>query len=75
MVFDPKWLDALKLPLKATIAVALASLALLVLNLRRLLDLGPLGAFARPVLTIVSVVFSILALVGVIDELLATCSR
>lgn len=34
MVLDPKWLDALKLPLKVTIAVAIASAGLLALNLK-----------------------------------------
>ena len=48
MIPDAKWLDALKLPLKVTIAVAVASAALLALDLKGLLDLGPIGAFARP---------------------------
>jgi hypothetical protein len=71
MIPDAKWLDALKLPLKVTIAVALASIALLTLDLTGLFDLGPLGTFTRPVLIILSVVFAILAIVGIIDHILA----
>ncbi|SED42283.1 hypothetical protein SAMN05444161_3172 [Rhizobiales bacterium GAS191] len=71
MTLDPKWLDALKLPLKVTIAVALASIALLTLDLKGILDLGPFATYAKPILIVLSVVFSILTLVGVVDELLA----
>lgn len=70
MIPDAKWLDALKLPLKVTIAVALASAAILALSLMGLLDLTPFGPFAGPVLTILFVIFSILAVVGVIDFLM-----
>ena len=71
MILDPKWLDALKLPLKVTIAVALAASVLSALDWKGVLDLGPLGAFTRPILTIIAVVFWILTIVGVIDYLLA----
>jgi hypothetical protein len=71
MIPDPKWLDALRLPLRVTIAVALASAVLLALELGALLDLGPLGAVTRPALIIVVVVFCVLAIVGGIDYLLA----
>lgn len=70
MIPDAKWLDALRLPLKVTITVALASAALLALTLKGLLDLGPLGPYARPVLTVLLVIFSIQAVVGVIDYLM-----
>jgi hypothetical protein len=70
MILDPKWLDALKLPLKATIGIALSSGLLLYLDLRHLLDLGPLGAFTRPILIILSVVFTVLSVVGILDQLL-----
>jgi hypothetical protein len=57
MIPDLKWLvDALKLPFKVIAAVALSAVALLVLELTGLLDLGPLAVFARTVLIVVSVV-------------------
>lgn len=68
---DPKWLDVFKLPLRTTIAVALANDALLALVLTRILDLGPLGAVALPVLIIVAVVFTAMAIVGSVYALLA----
>jgi hypothetical protein len=71
MLPDPKWLDALKLPLKVTIAVALAASVLFALDWKGVLDLGPIGAFTRPVLIITAVVFWILTIVGVIDYSLA----
>jgi hypothetical protein len=71
MIPDPKWLDALKLPLKVTVAVALAASMLFALDWKSVLDLGPLGAFARPVLIIIAVVFWILTIVGLIDYFLA----
>jgi hypothetical protein len=71
MIPDPKWLDALRLPLKATVGVALASVVLLSLDLTGLLDLGPLGPYTRPILIILSVVFSILVVTELIDGLSA----
>jgi hypothetical protein len=71
MIPDAKWLDALKLPLKVTIGVAIASFVLLILDLKGLLDFGQYGAIARLALILLSVVFSILAVVGIVDELLA----
>lgn len=71
MIPDPKWLDALKLPLKVTVAVALAASVLFGLDIWGVLDLGPLGIYSRPVLIIIAVVFWILAIVGVADYLLA----
>lgn len=67
---DPKWLDALKLPANATIAVALAVSVLFTLADAGVLDLGPLGAYAEPVLLIIAVVFWILTLVKLGDYLL-----
>lgn len=76
MILDLKWLvEALKLPLKVAAAVALSAAALLVLDLRGLLDLGPFAPFARPVLTIVAVVFSILVVVEGTAYLMAPLSE
>jgi hypothetical protein len=44
---------------------------LFALDWKGVLDLGPLGAFTRPILIIIAVVFWILTIVGVIDYLLA----
>jgi hypothetical protein len=67
MLPDPKWLDALKLPLKVTVAVALAASILFALDWKGVLDLGPLGVFSRPVMIVIAVVFWILTIVGLID--------
>jgi hypothetical protein len=67
MVFDAKWLDALKLPLKAALVGVLATGALLLLSWKGVLDLSVFGGFARPTLLVLLVVFSALALVGVGD--------
>jgi hypothetical protein len=66
---DAKWLDALKLPLKASIAGALATAALLWLDFSGLLKLGALGAITRPILIILVVVFTALSVVGIVDWL------
>lgn len=71
MIPDPKWLEVLKLPLKVTVAVALAASVLLVLDVRGILDFGPLGPYTRTVLIIIAVVFWILTIVGVTNDLLA----
>jgi hypothetical protein len=71
MIPDPKWLDALKLPLKVTVAVALAVSVLFGLDVWGILDLGPLGAYTRPVLIIIAVLFWISTIVGVAEYLLA----
>jgi hypothetical protein len=54
----------LRLPLKATIAVALASTALAIFDVFRILDLGPLELWARPFLIIVAVVSGALAIMA-----------
>lgn len=68
---DPKWLEVFKLPLRTTVAVALAIDVLLALVLTHILDLGPLGPFALPVLIILAVVSTAMAVVGVVHALLA----
>ena len=71
MIPDAKWLDAFKLPLKINIAISLASILLLGLEMADVLILGPITQYARPVLILLSVVFSVLALVGLADFFLA----
>lgn len=70
-MFDAKWLDFFKLPLRAVIAVAIASAALLALVLTHILDLGPIGPFALPVLIIVAVASVAMGIVGGGEALLA----
>lgn len=75
MVLDPKWSKARKLGLKVTIAVALSSVGVLVLEQlgwRNPAALGPMEPFSKSALIIVSVVSSTLAVVGVIDYLMAS---
>ena len=69
MILDPKWLDALKLPLKAAFAGALAASVLWWLQEAGHLDLGPLGPFARPVLIIAAVVLWVQTIVAFVDFL------
>jgi hypothetical protein len=70
-MIDPRWLDALKLPLKATLATALASSVLFVLDLNDVLDLGALGAVVRPALIVVMVVSGTMSVVNIADLALA----
>lgn len=70
MMPDPKWLDALKLPLKVTLAVALSASVLLWLNVKGILDLGPLSLYSKPILTIIAVVFWILSIISATEYLL-----
>lgn len=67
MIPDPKWLEALNLPLKVTIAVALAAGVLLGFDLKGWLDLGVIAPISRTILIIVTVIFTVLALVGIVD--------
>jgi len=69
MILDPKWLDALKLPLKAAFAGALAASVLWWLQKAGHLDLGPLGPFASPVLIIAAVVLWVQTIVALVDFL------
>jgi hypothetical protein len=71
MMPDAKWLDALKLPLRVNVAVALICVALLALNLSGLLDLAAVHSLTLPVLTILAVTFCVLTLVGCVDRLFA----
>ncbi|WP_200906525.1 hypothetical protein [Gulbenkiania mobilis] len=71
-MIDPKWLDVFKLPLKVTVSIALASLMLLIIEMRAIVEVGePLRTWARPVLLIILVVFGTVSIVGGIAELLA----
>jgi hypothetical protein len=57
------------LPLKATIAAAIAASILLALDLKGLLDVGAIAPYIRSALIVSSVVFSVMAMVGIIDAL------
>ena len=71
MAPDPKWLDALNLPLKASFAGALAATLLIAAEAWAILDLGPLGPYARLVLILLAVAFWCLVIVGVANFLVA----
>lgn len=64
-------LEFLKLPLRTAIAVAIASGALLALVFTHILDMGPIGPFALPVLIIAAVVSAAIAIVGIAQAVLA----
>ena len=70
MLPDAKWLEALKLPLRAMLGIALSSGALLLLDQLGMLDLGVFVPIVRPIVIAVCVVFSVLSLVGIVDLLL-----
>lgn len=70
-MLDAKWLELFKLPLRTAIAVAIASSALLALVFAHILDLGPIGLFALPVLIIAAVASTAMAVVGIVDGALA----
>jgi hypothetical protein len=70
-MFDAKWLEFFKLPLKAAIAVAMATGALLALVITHILDLGAFGAVALPILIIAAVSSVAMAIVGGANALLA----
>jgi hypothetical protein len=71
VVPDPKWLEVFKLPLRTASAVAIATDALLALVLTHILDLGPLGPIALPILISLAVVSTALAVVGSVHALFA----
>src|ERR1700730_6169323 len=64
-------IEFLKLPLRTAIAVAIASGASLALVFTHILDLGPIGPFALPVLIIAAVASAAMAIVGIAQALLA----
>lgn len=66
-MLDPKWIDLFKLPMKSAISIALSSAALLALVYLKLLDLGPIGGIALPILIIVAVVSTIMSVVKIAD--------
>lgn len=70
MTPDPKWIDALKLPLPVFFALALATSMLLGLNLTGFLDIGPVKDYVRPLLIIVTVGLWSLVIVLTGNELL-----
>ncbi|WP_421694357.1 hypothetical protein [Aestuariivirga sp.] len=69
-MFDAKWLDVLRWPLRHTIPIAVASTVLLIMVYVRFLDLGQLGPYGFPVLAIVSVLSCTIVVVGAVNHLL-----
>lgn len=70
MIVDPKWLEALKLPLKVMLSIALSSGVLLLLDHIGAIDLEIFGADVRPLVLILCVVSSVLSMVGIAELLL-----
>ena len=68
---DAKWLELFKLPLRSAIAAAIAGGALLALVFDQILDLGPIGLFALPVLIIATVISTAMSVVGIVVALFA----
>ena len=69
MIPDPKWLDALKLPLKASLTVALAFSLLWLLQLHGYLDLGSFGSLVSGVLAVIAIVAWVQTIVAILDYL------
>lgn len=61
---DSKWIDAVKLPLRVTIGVFVAAIALLLLDQFGYLRLIELGSAAKITVTTVAVLFGALAMTG-----------
>ena len=70
MPLDPKWLEALKLPLKVMLGIALSSGALLLMNYS-IQDLDVFGTIMLPSVIVVWIVSSVFSLVGIVDLSLA----
>jgi hypothetical protein len=62
---DPKWLEALKLPVRVMIGVTLAASGLLWLDYKKIIDLSAFGNLSRPGVVILCVVASALTISGV----------
>lgn len=71
MLPDPKWLDALKLPLKATASGAVATTLLLALLAWKVIDTEALGRWVTPTIAVVAVVFWSFTVVGALEFLFA----
>lgn len=62
---DPKWLDALKLPLRVMIGVILAATGLLWLDHQKIIDLAVFGSLTKPAVIILSIVAGALCISGI----------
>ncbi len=74
MVPDPKWLDAVKLPLRVVVGIFLGSVALLALNNQNWVPLKDLGAAAHTVIATVAVLTGALTITGAIAILIEACT-
>lgn len=61
---DAKWLEALKLPLRAMIGIMLAASALLWLDYEKIVDLSVFGSLTKPSIVVVCVVAGALCISG-----------
>lgn len=68
---DAKWLEVFKLPLRTAVTVAIASGALLAMVDTQILDPGPIGVFALPVLMVVAVISTVMSVVDIVVALFA----
>ena len=62
---DPKWLDALKLPLRVMIGVTLAAAGLLWLDYQKIIDLAVFGSLTKPAVIILGIVAGALCISGI----------
>ena len=62
---DPKWLEALKLPLRVMIGVTLAAAGLLWLDHEKTIDLAVFGSLTKPAVVILGVVAGALYISGI----------
>lgn len=62
---DPKWLEALKLPLRVMIGVTLGAAGLLWLDNQKIIDLAVFGSFTKPAAVVLCVFAGALSISGV----------
>jgi hypothetical protein len=62
---DPKWLEALKLPLRVMIGVTLAATGLLWLDHQKIIDLAVFGSLTKPAVVILCVFAGALCISGI----------
>jgi hypothetical protein len=65
MIPDANWISALKLPTKVMLGLLIASVALLVLDSKSVINLAEFGALAKPGLVILAVASAALSITGI----------
>jgi hypothetical protein len=65
-MFDPKWLEAFKLPTRALAGLCIFSIAMIVLDQYKVFELKTFGEMTRPILIVVAVLSGSLAITSII---------